>query len=91
MKNSVGREAGNCWKMVSDRGDRCLFFLCCRRLFFQVFAFPVCKAQLIGDWLENRRGAPKCSVRLFSKFFWFCPLEGEVKMKTLLPLVADKM
>jgi hypothetical protein len=23
-----------------------------------VFPFPVCKARFIGDWLENRRGAP---------------------------------
>ncbi len=45
--------------MVSDRGNRCLFnFLCGRRLFFEVFPFPICKAQFIGDWLENRRGAP---------------------------------
>jgi hypothetical protein len=47
--------------MVSDIGDRCLFnFECGRCLFFNVFPFPVCKAQLIGDWLENRRGAPNC-------------------------------
>ena len=40
-------------KMVSDSGDRCLFtFLCDRRLFFKVFPFPVCKPQLIGNWLE---------------------------------------
>jgi hypothetical protein len=64
MKNEGGREAGYCSKMVPDRGDRCLFaFYCCRRLFFKVFPFPVCKAQLIGDWDENRQGAPKCSVR----------------------------
>ncbi len=25
MKNEGGREAGKCSKMVSDRGDRCLF------------------------------------------------------------------
>ncbi len=40
-------------------GDRCLFnFLCGRRLFFEVFTFPVCTAQFIGDWLENTLGAP---------------------------------
>jgi hypothetical protein len=66
MKMEGGREAGYCSKMVSDHGDRCLFIvLWCRRLFFNVFPFPLCKAQLIGDWNENRRGAPKCSVRFF--------------------------
>jgi hypothetical protein len=70
MKNEGGREAGYCSKMVPDCGDQCLFaFQCCRRFFFKVFPFPVCKAQLIGDWDENRRGAPQCSVRLFFKFF----------------------
>ncbi len=50
MKNEGGREAGKCSNVVSDRGDRCLFiFLKRRRLFFNVFTFPVCKAQLIGD------------------------------------------
>jgi hypothetical protein len=48
--------------MVSDHGDRCLFF--------NIFPFPVCKAQLIGDWHENRRGALKCSVRLCLNFFF---------------------
>jgi hypothetical protein len=39
--------------MVLDRGDRCLFiFLWARRLFCNIFPFPVCKAQLIGDWYE---------------------------------------
>jgi hypothetical protein len=33
----------------------CMLSKCGRRLFFNVFPFPVCKAQLIGDWLENRR------------------------------------
>ncbi len=47
-------------RWVLDRGDRCLFtFLSCRRLFFNIFPFPVCKAQLIpvGNWHENRQGA----------------------------------
>jgi hypothetical protein len=40
--------------MVSDRGDRCEFnFIYGRRLFFEVFPFPVCKAEFIGNWLEN--------------------------------------
>ncbi len=47
--------------------DVCLIFNVGCRLVFNVFPFPVCKAQLIGDWLENRRGAPNCSVRLFLK------------------------
>ncbi len=55
MKNREGREAGKFSNMVPDRGDRCLFtFQCSRRLFFNVFPFPVREAQLIGDWYENR-------------------------------------
>jgi hypothetical protein len=51
--------------MVSDRGDRRLFiFLCCLRLFLDVFPFPVCKAQLLGDWYEYRRGAPNIIIFL---------------------------
>jgi hypothetical protein len=66
MKREGDRDAGCCLKMVSDNGDRCLFTVqCCHRLFFNIFPFPLCKAQLIGDWYENRRGAPKCSVRFF--------------------------
>jgi hypothetical protein len=50
MKNEGGRDAGKCSKMVPDRGYRSLFtFLPSHRLFFNVFPFPVCKAQLIGD------------------------------------------
>jgi hypothetical protein len=30
------------------------------RLFFNVFPFPLCKDQLIGDWHENRRGTQIC-------------------------------
>jgi hypothetical protein len=47
--------------------DVCLIFIVGRRLFFNAFPFPACKAQLIGDWLENRRAAPNCLVRLFLK------------------------
>jgi hypothetical protein len=58
MKNEGGREAGKCSKMIPDGGDRCLFtFLSSPCLFFNVFPFPVCKAQLIGDKHENRQGA----------------------------------
>jgi hypothetical protein len=50
MKNERGREAPKCSKMASDRGDQCLFtFLSNRCVFCNVFPFPVCKAQLIGD------------------------------------------
>ena len=58
--------------MVSDRGDRCLFnFIWARRLFCNVFPFPVCKAELIGDWYENRRGAPNTIIFLiFRQYYW---------------------
>jgi hypothetical protein len=60
--------------MVPDRGDRCLFiFLWARCLFFNVFPFPVCKAQLIGDWYENRRGAPNTVIFLIIRqyqYYW---------------------
>jgi hypothetical protein len=49
MKRKGAREAGECSKMVSDRGDQCLFvFKFGRRLFFDVFSFPFSKAQLKG-------------------------------------------
>jgi hypothetical protein len=65
MKNEGDREAGKCSKMVPDRGDRCLFtFLSSRRVFCNIFPFPVCNAQLIGDWHENRRGAPNAILIL---------------------------
>ncbi len=64
MKYQGGQEDGYCTKMVSDRGDWCLFaFYFFRRLFFNVFPFPFCKAQLIGNCHENRRGARNCLVR----------------------------
>ncbi len=65
MKNEGDRESGKCLKNVPDRGDRCLFtFLSSRRVFLNVFLFPVCKAQSIGDWYENRRGAPNTIIFL---------------------------
>jgi hypothetical protein len=77
MKREGDRENGYCSKMVSDHGDWCLFtVLCCRHLFFNVFPFPLCKAQLIGNWYENRRGALKCWVR----FFMYCPPIGDFYM-----------
>ncbi len=46
-------------------------FLWARRLFCNVFPFPVCKAQLIGNWYENRRGAPITIIFLiFCQFYW---------------------
>jgi hypothetical protein len=58
--------------MVPDRGDRCLFiFLWARRLFCEVFPFPVCKAELIGDWYENRRGAPNTiNFLIMRQYYW---------------------
>ncbi len=54
MKIEGGREAGKCSKVVPDRGDRGLFiFLLSRRLFFNVFPFPVCKAQLIAGLVSD--------------------------------------
>jgi hypothetical protein len=41
MKNYVGREAGKCSKMVSERGDRSLFvFLILSSSFLPHFPFP---------------------------------------------------
>ncbi len=41
------------------------------RLFCNVFLFPVGKAQLIGDWYENRRGAPNTIIFLiFRQYYW---------------------
>ncbi len=72
MKNEGGREAGKCSKVVPDRGDQCLFiFLWSRRFFFNVFPFPVCNAQLIGDWYENRRGAQNTIMFLIMRqYYW---------------------
>ena len=73
MKNEGVREAGKCSKMVPDRGDRCLFtFLSSNRLFFNAFPFPVsCKDQLIGNWHENRRGAPKTiHLLIIRQYYW---------------------
>jgi hypothetical protein len=72
MKNEGGREAGKCSKVVPDRGDGCLFiFLCSRLLFCNVFPFPVCKAKLIGDWFENRRGARNTiTFLIIRQYYW---------------------
>jgi hypothetical protein len=56
------------WQVFENgtrRGDRCLFtFLSSFRLFFNVFPFPVCKAQLIGDYHEKRWGTPNTILLL---------------------------
>ncbi len=72
MKNEGGWEAGKCSKVVPDRGDRFLFiFLWSRRLFCNVFPYPVCKAQLIGDWYENRQGARNTIILLLIRqYYW---------------------
>jgi hypothetical protein len=53
------------WRSMS------VYFLNSCRLFFKIFPFPVCKAQLIGNWNKNRQGGPKCTVRLFLKLFLY--------------------
>ncbi len=72
MKNEGAREAGKCSKVLPDHGDRCLFiFLWSRRLFFNVFLFPVCIAQLIGDWYENGCGARNTIIFLIIRqYYW---------------------
>jgi hypothetical protein len=72
MKNEGGRKADKCLKVVPDCGDRCLFiFFWSRRLFCNVFLYPVCKAQLIGDWYENRRGARNTIILLIiCQYYW---------------------
>jgi hypothetical protein len=48
-----------------------VYFLWARRLLCNVFPFPVCKAQLIGDWYVNRRGAPNTIIFLiFRQYYW---------------------
>ncbi len=72
MKNEGGREAGKCSKVVPDRGDQCMFsFLWSRRLFCNVFPYPVCKAELIGDWYANRQGAQNTIIFLIIRqYYW---------------------
>jgi hypothetical protein len=53
------------WRSMS------VYFLCSRRLFFNLFPFPVCKDQLIGDWYENRLGAPNTIISLIIRqYYW---------------------
>jgi hypothetical protein len=61
--------------MVPDRGDRCLFiFLWSRRRFFDVFPFPVCNEQLLGDWYENRGGTPNTIIFLIIRKYIGAPM-----------------
>ena len=39
-----------------------------------VFPFPVCNAQLIGDWYENRRGAPSTIILLIIRQYIGAPM-----------------
>jgi hypothetical protein len=74
MKNEGGREADKCLKVVPDRSDRCLLiFLRSRLLFCNILPCPVCKAQLIGDWYENRRGALNPIIFLIIRY---CRIEA---------------
>jgi hypothetical protein len=64
MKKEGGREAGNCSKMVSDSGDRCLFvFQFCRRR-FSVF---LCRHQLKVLTNEKKGGL---EVVAFDRFLF---------------------
>ena len=55
--------------------DVCLLFKVAVIFFFNVFPFPVCTAQFIGDWLENKRGAPNCfKFCLLYKLMFGAPL-----------------
>ncbi len=68
-------------KLVLQSSEVCLLFNVAVVFFFcNVFPFPICKAQLIGDWYEYRRGAPNCSLRLFLKLFGFGPPIDDVKL-----------
>jgi hypothetical protein len=40
--------------------DVCLLFNVAVVFSLKYFRFLFCKAQIIGDWYENRRGAPNC-------------------------------
>jgi hypothetical protein len=66
MKNEGGRKAGSVRRWCRTVAiDVCLLVnAVVRRLFFNLFAFPVCKAQLIGDWHGNRRGVPNTILLL---------------------------
>ncbi len=42
--------------------------------FFKVFPFPVCNAQLLGDWYENRWGAPNTIFFLIIRQYIGAPM-----------------
>ncbi len=58
MKNEGGQEAGMLEGCTGPWRSMSVYFFMKPSSFLQHFPFPVCKAQLIGDWYENRRGAP---------------------------------
>jgi hypothetical protein len=73
MKNEGGREAGKCSKVVPDRGDRCLLIFMKPSSFLQHISVSYSKAQLIGDWYENRRGRGARNTIIFliiSQYYW---------------------
>jgi hypothetical protein len=48
-----------------------VYFLMGLSSFLQRIPFPVGKAQLIGDWLENRRGAQNTIILLIIRqYYW---------------------
>jgi hypothetical protein len=55
--------------------DVCLIFNVAAVFSSKYFRFLVCTAQFIGDWLENRRGAPNCfTFFLLHKLMFGAPL-----------------
>ncbi len=51
-------------------GDRCPFFFIKASSFLQRISFPVCKAQLIGAWYENRWGARNTIIFLILRQYY---------------------
>jgi hypothetical protein len=72
MKNEGGREAGKCSKVVPESGSLfSVYFIMNPSSFLQRISFPVCRAQLIGDWYENRRGAQNTIIFLtIRQYYW---------------------
>jgi hypothetical protein len=48
-----------------------IFFMKLSCFLCNIFPFPACKAQLIGEWYENRRGAPNPIIFLIIRqYYW---------------------
>jgi hypothetical protein len=58
--------------LATDRiGYRTVVIDVCLLFDGHVFPFPVAKAQLIGNWYENRQGAPNTIILLiFRQYYW---------------------